>query len=365
MKAIMRFGRNKADGQKRPTSADDLGSLDIIEASNQERLEYFKQYANKVIPTKKNADSFKLHSTLGTGSFGRVYLAQDRDDGEFVALKVLRKSKVVKLKQVEHTLNEKNFLQGLKFPFIVDLKVSFKDNANLYMVLEYIPGGELFSYLRQSGRLPQDTVVFYTAQVAMVFEYLHSLNLVYRDLKPENLLLDANGYLKITDFGFVKMVTDRTWTLCGTPEYLAPEIILSKGYNQAVDWWALGILLYEMLCGYPPFYADQPLKIYEKILAGRIRYPPHVSNEARDLVRNLLQIDITKRYGNLRGGVKDIKRHPLFKTIDWTAIYNRADPAPYVPVVKGEGDRSNYDKYPEEPIAIALSDEHGEAFQTF
>lgn len=153
---------------------------------------------------------------------------------------------------------------------------STKTASHLLMLLEFVEGGELFTYLRNEGRFPHNTVRFYSAEIVTALEYLHQRNIVYRDLKPENLLLNRGGHLKLTDFGFAKKVTDRTWTLCGTPEYLAPEVINSKGHNKAVDWWALGILVYEMYCGWPPFFDEQPLKIYEKILNGKIDWPKHV-----------------------------------------------------------------------------------------
>ena len=294
---------------------------------------------------------FELHDTLGTGSFGRVRLAKYLPKPGFYALKILKKSEVIYLKQVEHVKTEKKLLETISHPFIVNLMGAFQDDKNLYLMMEYIIGGEFFSHLRKAGRFPNDTAKFYAAQITLVFGYLHSMTILYRDLKPENILLDKQGHCKVTDFGFAKKVDYRTWTLCGTPEYLAPEIILSKGHGKAVDWWALGILLYEMLAGYPPFYDEDPLGIYQKILDGKIKFPWHFDRNSKDLIKKLLTADLTKRLGNLKNGADDIKKHKWFTTgadsSYWDDVLNKKIQPPIQPDVGDEKDTSNFEKYPD------------------
>lgn len=180
-----------------------------------------------------------------------------------------------------------------------------------------------------------------------MFEYLHKYNIIYRDLKPENILIDSSGYLRLTDFGFAKICEGRTYTLCGTPEYLAPEIILNKGHGKAVDWWEFGILLYEMLVGIDPFNDEDPMKICQKILKGKVKFPTNISSNAKSLIKHLLVQDLSKRYGNLKGGVDDIKNHRFFKELDWNDLINQKIQPPYIPKVKGSGDVSNFEELDE------------------
>ncbi|XP_034481639.1 cAMP-dependent protein kinase catalytic subunit 3 [Drosophila innubila] len=292
-------------------------------------------------------DDYQIIKTVGTGTFGRVCLCRDRISEKYCAMKILAMTEVIRLKQIEHVKNERNILREIRHPFVISLEWSTKDESNLYMIFDYVCGGELFTYLRNAGKFTSQTSNFYAAEIVSALEYLHSLQIVYRDLKPENLLINRDGHLKITDFGFAKKLRDRTWTLCGTPEYIAPEIIQSKGHNKAVDWWALGVLIYEMLVGYPPFYDEQPFGIYEKILSGKIEWERHMDPIAKDLIKKLLVNDRTKRLGNMKNGADDVKRHRWFKNLNWNDVYNKKLKPPIMPDVHHDGDTKNFDDYPE------------------
>ncbi|PVU89837.1 hypothetical protein BB560_006265, partial [Smittium megazygosporum] len=196
-------------------------------------------------------------------------------------------------------------------------------------------------------RFPSPVAKFYAAEVLLSIRYLHSYDIIYRDLKPENLLIAADGHIKLTDLGFAKQVPDITWTLCGTPDYLAPEIIQSKGYGKSVDWYSLGVLIFEMMAGYPPFYEQDHRKLYERILANRFQWPPHFDPVAGNLVRNLVTPDLTKRFGNLINGVSDITSHEWFQEVNWEKLESKKIVPPIIPKSRSEGDTSNFDNYPE------------------
>jgi len=303
---------------------------------------------------------YDIKQTIGTGSFGRVKLIKHKVSGAYHALKILQKADIVKLKQVDHILSEVTILNQLTHPLLIRMHGMSQSDRYLYIVMDYIPGGELFTYLRTVQNLKNDDALFFAAQVTLMFEHLHALDIVYRDLKPENLLIDTAGYLKLTDFGFAKKLEGRTYTLCGTPEYLAPEILLQKGHGKAVDWWCLGILIYEMLVGIDPFSDDEPMAVYQNILRGKIKFPSNFPKDAKSLVKHLLVADLGKRYGNLKGGVNDIKGHRWFGSVKWKAIAEKQVPASYVPKVRGDGDTSHFSQYPEpaeQPRALKPSED--------
>jgi hypothetical protein len=286
---------------------------------------------------------FDFLQVLGTGTFGRVRLCMYKATRQYYCMKILRKQTIYRYKQMEHIKNEKNILKDLKHQGIVQLFSTFNDDQHLYLLMEYVPGGELFLYIRKYGKLDERTVKFFAAELVLILEHLHEMQIVYRDLKPENILLDERGHIKLTDFGFSKVVVDRTWTMCGTPDYLAPEVISGRGHNAAVDWWSLGVLIFEMLAGYPPFTDNSTLVLFEKIRnADSLPLPQHFSREAQDLIRKLLTIDPSRRLGSSIHGALDIKLHEWFADISWTEMEMRDMLGPIVPKIDGAGDTKNF-----------------------
>ncbi|QKX63546.1 uncharacterized protein TRUGW13939_10717 [Talaromyces rugulosus] len=298
---------------------------------------------------------FELIKTLGTGTFARVWLTRLKNSprkDKVYALKILRKADVIKLKQVEHVRNERRTLAAVAgHPFITSMITTFSDEQSLYMLLEYCPGGEIFSYLRRARSFNEATSKFYAAEITMIIQYLHDVQgVAYRDLKPENILLGADGHIKLVDFGFAKQVGNReTYTLCGTPDYLAPEVIHNCGHGLAVDWWALGILIYEFLVGQPPFWDQNVMRLYEQIVEGRLRFPQTMSPAARDIISQLCKTDVTKRLGHIQGGAARVKAHPWFDSINWDDLYYRRIPGPIIPRVGHVADAANFEEYPPPP----------------
>ncbi|OMJ75787.1 hypothetical protein SteCoe_25013 [Stentor coeruleus] len=296
---------------------------------------------------KFNLDDIEIYHTIGKGGYGKVNIARPKNNAAYFALKILKKAHIIKTKQVDHVHSEFMLFKELQHPFIVKLLGYSQDVYNLYLAMEFVPGGDLFTHIRVCKFLPNIQSMLYSAQITMMIEYLHSKSIIFRDLKPENILIKHNGYLKLTDFGLAKIVPDRTYTFCGTPEYTAPEVILKNGYGSAVDWWSLGVIIYEMLAGVDPFHDQDPMKIYENILNCRIKFPRGFDKVSKSLIKHLLVLDLSKRYGNMKRGVEDIKKHRWFRGLEWELLIFEAIQMPYIPPVRFQGDTSNFYRYPD------------------
>ena len=267
-------------------------------------------------------------------------------------MKVLNKKTIYDRGEVEHTKSEKNILQKLCHPFLVNLNYSFQTADKLYFIMDYVNGGELFFHLQKDKKFPEDRARFYCSEIVLGLEYLHNSGVLYRDLKPENLLLTGDGHICMTDFGISKegllSDNDRTATFCGTPEYLAPEVLEGNGYGKAVDWWSFGTLMFEMLVGIPPFYNQDVQQMYQKIMTDKLKIPSSISPNARDLLEKLLVRDPNTR---LTDPAK-IKQHPWFEGTDWVKLENKEVAPPFVPPVKSVDDYSQVDPEftSEEPV---------------
>jgi len=244
-------------------------------------------------------------------------------------------------------------MEQLEHPFFIKLFQTFQDRNTLYFMMEVCLGGDFFGYLRHKFHFEDLVARFYAGCVVELLDHLHSLDIIYRDLKPENLLLDREGYIKMVDFGFAVYIgTGRTYTLCGTPDYMCPEIVAGRGHSKPVDCWTLGVLIFEMLAGYPPFYDQDPMKQYQKIQLSEVAYPSHFSPEAKDLIGQLLQKNPHRRIGVGKDGWERVKAHRWFQGLDWKALRAKKIKAPYIPVVKSDVDLDNFHKYPVPPEEV-------------
>ncbi|PYH47539.1 serine/threonine-protein kinase [Aspergillus saccharolyticus JOP 1030-1] len=292
-------------------------------------------------------EDFELLKVVGKGSFGKVMQVMKKDTGRIYALKTIRKAHIISRSEVTHTLAERSVLAQINNPFIVPLKFSFQSPEKLYFVLAFVNGGELFHHLQREQRFDINRARFYTAELLCALECLHGFKVIYRDLKPENILLDYTGHIALCDFGLCKLDMkdeDRTNTFCGTPEYLAPELLLGNGYTKTVDWWTLGVLLYEMLTGLPPFYDENTNDMYRKILQEPLTFPSTdiVPPAARDLLTRLLDRDPQRRLG--ANGAAEIKSHHFFANIDWRKLLQRKYEPSFRPNVLGARDTTNFDR---------------------
>ena len=303
---------------------------------------------------KLTYNDFEALKLLGTGSFGRVLLVRFLNNNNLYAMKILSKDQIKLRHQEEHTKTERDLMVKVNSPFIVNIKCAFQDENKLYIVSDFMQGGDMFYHLHSNKKFDEKTARFYLIEIILALEFLHKNNMIYRDLKPENILMDSNGHLKISDFGLSKILDnpyDKAYTLCGTPQYLAPEILKNQGYDKTVDWWSLGCLLYEMVTGILPFYIPKGNKINPFIFEEPLQFPSGLNPTTISLIKELLTVNPKKRLGYGKGDANSIKSHEFFKDIDWEKYMKKEIKAPFIPDLEDELDLKYFDKmFTEEPI---------------
>ena len=273
---------------------------------------------------------YTIIKTIGIGSFGRVYCIKSQQNKKAYALKALKKSKLLLLNQLPYVHSEYTILKSLNHPFLVSLHEFTQNEKYIFFIQEYIPGGELLTLMRSEIVFTPNNTKFYVAQLIEALTYLHKNKIIYRDIKPENILFDEHGYIKLTDFGVAKIIEGKTYSLCGTPTYMSPEIVLKNGYSFQADWWSLGVLTYEMLVGLDPWDEDDPMLIYQKIIEGKFYFPKNIDKDAKSFIKHLLVGNPDKRMGV----GKNVKEHKWFTGYEWDKLLSKEITAWYVPKVK-------------------------------
>ncbi|KAK8840649.1 RAC-gamma serine/threonine-protein kinase [Tritrichomonas musculus] len=314
-------------------------------------------------PTTTNLtlDDFVFIRCIGRGTFGKVNLVRQKSTGQLFALKAMSKRLLAEEDNIQQILVEREILFQNKHPFLVSASFTFQTDTKVFIGLEYVPGGELFGRLKEEGRISESRARLYAAEMLLGLAHLHKHGFIYRDMKPENILVDADGHLKITDFGFAKgnITNERktTRTFCGTPEYLAPEVLKQRPYTRSVDWWSYGVILYEMLTGLPPFYDTNPKKMYMGILFDPLRFPKFFSRRTIDICMKLLDRDAKRRLGAGPSDAEEIMNHPFFSEINWDYVLEKKYKPEWIPPIKDETDTSNFDtEFTNQPIAVSYED---------
>lgn len=313
---------------------------------------------------KLGPQDFELKKVLGKGGYGKVFQVKKTtgaDANSYFAMKVLKKASIVRnQKDTAHTRAERNILEAVRHPFIVELVYAFQTGGKLYLILEYLSGGELFMHLEREGIFLEDTTCFYLCEIILALEHLHNLGIIYRDLKPENVLLDAQGHVKLTDFGLCKEHIQEgivTHTFCGTIEYMAPEILTRSGHGKAVDWWSLGALMFDMLTGMPPFTADNRKNTIDAILKGKLNIPAYLATDSRDLIRRLMKRQVSQRLGSGPTDGQAVRAHSFFKNVNWDDVLARRLDPPIKPILRSEDDVSQFDTKFTKQIPVDSPDE--------
>ena len=293
---------------------------------------------------KINLKEYQAGEKIGKFIYGYLVFAKKITTNKIFCAKIYRKSLILQNKPAEHVTNEYTNLLQIYHPFIVELKaINNTDPYNLYLFFEYILGKSLRFYIKINQKLSLEFSRFYLACLITVLDYLHKKNIIFRDLKPENILINSDGYIKLTDFTFSKKLKkDLTYSIVGLPEYYSPEMINQSGYNKCIDFWQLGILLYEMLVGYVPFLDSNPMNLYHKIQKGKIDFPKGINKDAKLIIKHFLNVDMNKRLGCTKRGIIEIIKEPFFKDFDWERLLHRTLEPPFIPKINRE--KYNYNE---------------------
>lgn len=298
-------------------------------------MQWILALRGKTFQVKKlSMENFRIISVIGRGVYGKVMLVEDaKNPSKKYAIKSIRKSKLVESDKVHTVLTERNVLAKCQHPFIVSLYFAFQTPSKFYFGLEYSPGGEIFFHMQKRGILPLKEVTYYIAEISLAFDFLHKYHIIYRDLKPENVLLDSEGFIKLTDFGLSKDLSsiDKTSTFCGTTEYLAPELVNHQNYDYAIDWWTLGIFTFELLFGYTPFANPNRIKMFQNIVLKKPVFPHNADPGAISLISQLLEKDPKKR-----PTLKEIKENVFFKDVNFDDVLAKKIKPPFVPDIKND-----------------------------
>jgi serine/threonine kinase 38 len=350
-----------------------LNSKDISDEEKNKILEELHQESEELRKSrqKQTIRDYESLTVIGRGAFGEVHVCRVIKTGDIVAIKKIKKELLAKKNQIIHVRNEQLFMSKVKSPWIVDLKASFQEDDFLYLVMEFLPGGDFMNLLIEKDKLTEEEARFYIAELILAVDSIHKLDCIHRDIKPDNILIDKNGHIKLSDFGLAKvsdklyeqnsvkdenfnpkkMTHKKLYSCVGTAYYVAPEVLNKKGYGQEIDWWSVGVIFFEMLVGYAPFCAQETQEVCFKILNWEkyLQIPPEIklSNEANDLIKRMIS-DPNKRLG--KNGADEIKAHPFFKGVDWEHIRETMKP-PFVPEIKNDYDTKYFETFEiEEPF---------------